>query len=158
MGSISGDVMDKITEELINSLIQRIEGLDQRIKKVEGKWQHFKKNTTRGPGQATTGQLSYIRGLEKDLNIEGEDYSMLSKQEAGDYIEKLLAEKNKNKSQQVKKGDSDGSNENHLETRIRPGADNKEEHMPESVDNQPAEISKPLTQEEIDEIGEEALL
>jgi len=152
--------MDKIVEELIKSLIQRIEGLEQRIEKIESYKQHCKKNTTRGLGQATPGQLKYIKGLEKDIGIQGENYSMLSKQEAGDYIEKLLEEKNKRDNQQEKKDKTDSSNESYLEPRNRTGEGNKFEHMPDSADNLPADLfdSKPLIQKEIDEIGEEALL
>jgi polyhydroxyalkanoate synthesis regulator phasin len=131
MSLVNWRKMDKILEEIIKSLINRIEKLEEKINQI-GKF-----NKKSGSGQATPGQLNYIKGLLKNLGIQGEDYSMLSKQEAGDYIEKLLEEKNKRKNQE------------------------KPNEFPKKVHEQIAEGSydqNPLSQEEIDEIGEEALL
>ena len=143
--------MDKIVEELITGLIQRIERLEQRIQKLEAT-KPYRKNTTRGPGKATEGQLNYIKGLEKDLGIQGEDYSMLSKQEAGNYIEKLLAEKNKRKNnqQEIKTSSDKGISKPNPKVSDAPH-DLRDPHADTFE-------SKPLSQEEIDERGEEALL
>jgi len=138
--------MDKIVEELIMGLIQRIERLEQRIQKLEA-IKPYKKNTNKGLGKATEGQLNYIKGLEKDLGIHGEDYSMLSKQEAGKYIEKLLAEKNKRKNNQQSSAN------------VRKEGSLREVNIPEGESSSADTFeSKPLSQEEIDEIGEGALL
>jgi len=47
----------------------------------------------------------------------------------------------------VKKEKSDSSNETSLETQSKTGEENKSEHMPVSVDNQPSEESKDTLKE-----------
>lgn len=142
--------MDKITQEVMNSLIQRIDQLEARISKLEGTTQNTRKNTARGPGQATEGQLKYIKGLEKDIGINdaiksiGEDYSMLSKQEAGDYIEKLIEEQKKRK---LGKNTYDAVL---MDPKVI--EDSRKLSLSENID------SKSLTKEEIEEVGEENLL
>lgn len=113
-----GIKIDKITEEVITSLIRRIEILEAKVNKSNTS------NTNKNkPGMATQKQIDFIKGLG------GNTWKDMTSKDAGELIDKLLAKKNNPKKSEEKEESDLGTFE-----------------------------SKPLTKEEIDEIGEEALL
>lgn len=125
--------MDKITEELFTSLIKRVEANEEEIRKLKlvpkQQTNVGTQKQERRPGMASQDQLNFIAGLEKGLGIEGEsEYAEMTKKEASDYISKLKAMKENNQKE---------------------GTEKQEYSEPEK---------KPLTPEEIAEIGEENLL
>ncbi|EKD26420.1 MAG: hypothetical protein ACD_79C01210G0001 [uncultured bacterium] len=122
--------MDKITEEVLTSLIIRIE-------KLEGKYElksenEPKKNLNKNSNLATEGQIKYIKILG------GEVYAEMTKKEAGEEIDKLLKDKN-----HLRKQNESSTTGNDIHNGV--------------LDNL-GETRNPLTQEEIKEIGEENLL
>jgi hypothetical protein len=134
MGSVLGDgIMDKITEELFTSLIKRVEANEEEIRKLKESVPTKKpivgtQKQEHRPGMASPEQLNFIAGLEKGLGIEGSEYADMTKKEASDYISKLKAMKENNQKE---------------------GTEKQSYSDPEK---------KPLTPEEIAEIGEENLL
>ena len=127
-----GIKINKIIEEALTNMIRRIEILEQKV-------DSYSKSTVKGTvnqtvkkgyvsGMATEGQLNYIKILG------GESWNEMTKQEAGKEIDRLV----KAKSLRVTKS--------HQES--------PEEPQGQEYD----EPSKPLTEEEIKDIGEENLL
>ncbi len=101
--------MDKITEEVITSLIKRIENLEAQ--------RPIKQNNSE---IATDGQKKYLKALG------GNPWPNMTKSEASHLIDKLL--KNKNKKEETNQPENDLFE------------------------------SRPLSQDAIDEIGEENLM
>jgi hypothetical protein len=117
--------MDKITEEVLTSLIKRIEVLEGLVPKTK---EQVGTKYPEKKGMVTIGQLSFIKGLG------GEPWPDMTSKEASEYIDKLKTQRNNQ--QESQKRSEQGSGER----------------------MQPAEYSKPLTQEEIDALPEEAFL
>jgi len=121
--------MNKVIEEALTNMIRRIEVLENNSKNTVK--DTVKPTVKKGykSGMATEGQLNYIKILG------GESWNEMTKQEAGKEIDRLV----KAKSLRVTKS--------HQES-------------PEGPQDQEYEepVNKPLTKEEIKEIGEENLL
>lgn len=81
-----GIKIDKITEEVLTSLIKRIERLEEGVptKKAEIGTQKYPEKR----GMVTEGQLNFIKGLG------GEPWPDMTSKEASEYIDKLKAKKN----------------------------------------------------------------
>jgi len=123
-----GIKINKIIEEALTNMIRRIEVLENNSKNTVK--DTVKQTVKKGyvSGMATEGQLNYIKILG------GESWNEMTKQEAGKEIDRLV----KAKSLRVTKS--------HQES--------PEEPQGQEYD----EPSKPLTEEEIKDIGEENLL
>ena len=128
--------MDKIIEEVITRIIERIEKIEEKIKN----WvptQNTKLGTK--PGMASQGQLNFIKGLGGIPNPN------MTSGEASDYINKLKEMKEKqNKTNNIIKAEGQMAQEM------------VEKYGDKDIFEEPKSI--PLTQEEIGEIGEENLL
>jgi len=126
--------MNKIIEEALTNMIRRIEVLENNSRTTVKPT--VKPTVKKGykSGMATEGQLNYIKILG------GESWDEMTKSEAGQEIDRLVNKK----SLKVTKS--------HQES---PEAPQKvHEQMAEGTYNE----KKPLTEEEIEEIGEENLL
>ena len=118
--------MDKITEEILTNLIKRVEKLEQGIRAPTQSRPIVKS------GAASQAQMNYL------VSLGGEVYEGMTKGEAGQAIDRLLAIKAQRE-----------ANEGKVQ---QEGAEGPEE--PEYEEPEP----NPLTEEEIAEIGEENLL
>lgn len=134
--------MDKIIEEALTNMIRRIEVLEEKILRLsisDKKGFHPTKQREKTDfNLATQGQLDFIKVLEKELNAPGAlPYSPTNKKDAGEHIDSLLKVK---KTRELIK---------------------KEKPMPRKVHEEITDGtygSKPLTKEQIEELGEEALM
>lgn len=140
--------MNKIVEEALTNMIKRIEVLEEKISRLsvpDKRGFHPTKKESK-PGMITEGQLNFIKGLERDLGMQGESrYAEMTLRESSDYINKLKAMKEqKNTEQKIKPQIIN------LDKLSREEIEEMKEHLKEET--------KPLTKKEIEEIGEEALL
>lgn len=129
--------MDKITEEILTNLIKRVEALEQQIstnKSLISNQPQTQPGETPGIPLASEGQRKYILGLG------GEPWNGMTKQEASRLIETLLKRKKQIEETQT------------IPPKIYPL------QAPEENYGDLNSESKPLTEEEIEEIGEESLL
>lgn len=126
--------MNKVTEEALTNMIRRIEVLEQKVglgEKPKQKPNYQKPGYT--SGIATPGQLNYIKILG------GESWEEMTKSEAGKEIDRLVREK---------------------DTKKQKVPQNQPIPQTEATEDPFEEIQtqKPLTKEQIEEIGEESLL
>ena len=91
----------------------------------------------------TEGQLNFIRGLERDLNMQNaSEHAEMTMKEASDYINKLKEMKEQKNSEQ----------------KIPIMQFPKSVTINDEGFKYDAPLTSPLSKEEIDELGEEALL
>lgn len=83
---ICGLQMDKITEEVITSLIKRVEALEAGSKPIK---------RTFSSGEASQAQMKYLQSLG------GEIWAEMTKAEAGEAIDRLLLKKKKHEAEQA---------------------------------------------------------
>ena len=120
--------MNKVIEEALTNMIRRIEVLEQKV--------NYNSKPTVNPtvkkgyksGQATPNQLKYIKQLG------GETWDEMTKSEAGQEIDRLVKQK---------------------EARV---TKSHQESPEEPQDQEYDKPVKPLTEKQIDEIGEDSLL
>jgi hypothetical protein len=125
--------MDKITEEVLTSLIQRVETNEEEIRKLKmlvptkkqdvGTYEHKK-------GMITPGQINFIKGLG------GDPWPDMTSKEASEYIDKLKAQK-----------------DSHLRKQNESSAVGSD--IQNGVLDKPGETGPKLTEEEIAELEEE---
>jgi len=139
--------MDKIVEEVLTNMIKRIEVIEDKLAKIpvrdaKGNMSIEKQPKKQSkPGMISEGQTNFIKGLEKELDCVGEtQYAEMTSKEASDYIEDLLKQKKLKES---------GKSEN-LPKKMYEEIAEKDPYLESE--------NKPLTEEEIAEIGEENLL
>lgn len=114
--------MDKVTEEVLTSLIKRVEALEEVVPKTKP---NIGTKYPEKKGMVTPGQLNFIKGLG------GVPDPNLTSYEASKYIDRLKEEKRKASNNSVPE---------------------------KSVQNNNSEPERRLTQEEIDDLPEEAFL
>lgn len=136
-----GIKIDKITEEVLTSLINKLEKFDERLKALENGRIPPKSQTNHGvkSGMATENQLNYIKGLG------GDPWPEITKQEAGELIEELKKEKEKKKSKSPTGGPAGHAL---MSPEIKDA----------SRDHEIKEETKSLTEDEIEELEKEGAL
>ena len=133
-------LMDKIVEEVLTSLIKRIEALEEKIiNLVPTKKESI--GTKGHRGDITPGQIDFIIGLGGNI------WEGMTSREASDYIDELKT----NKSHLRKK--MEASKTLNVKDPSAVGNDVKN-----GVLDNPGETGTKLTQKEIEELGEDAFL
>jgi len=130
--------MDKITEEVLTSLIKRIELLEEKVREKTPK----KVFTPGHKGGVTPGQIDFIIGLGGNI------WEGMTSREASEYIDELKSNKNHLRKQTG------------VETTV---ARNAHECPPQGMSTEKGvldnpEETGPLTKEQIEELGEGAFL